>query len=79
MADERFKKLTETLDPWVEGFMDANPEWLAEELGPILTGEIPNWMVQEVLGQVVDLLIVNLIAKGKMKVEKDKLCWVKAA
>ncbi len=79
MADERLKKLIETLDPRVEGFMEANPEWLAEDLGPILTGEIPNWMVQEVLGQVVDLLIVNLIAEGKIKVEEDKLCWVNAA
>ncbi len=78
MYEERFQKLLGTLDPIVQGFLDANPEWLEEDLGPVLTSAIPNYMVQDVLEQVVDLHIANLIAKGKIKVEGEMFCWVNA-
>jgi len=68
MADERLEKLRGTLDPLLEGFMEANPpEALGEDFGPMLVEEIPNYMVQEILVQVVDLLVEHLIAEGKIK------------
>jgi hypothetical protein len=78
MDEEIFKKLIGLLSPQVEGFMQANPEWLAEVLAQTLASEMPNWIIQWILEQAVDLLIANLIAKGKIKVEGEMLCWVNA-
>jgi hypothetical protein len=69
MADKQLKKLRGTLDPLLREFMQANPpEELGEEFGPTLIDEIPNYMVQEILAQVVDLLVEDLTAQGKIKV-----------
>jgi len=77
MAEEKFEKLVEPLSLLMEGFLDANPEWLAEDLGPTLVGEIPNYMVQEILQNLVDLLIADQIAEGNSEVEGEKLSWIR--
>jgi len=77
MAEGRFEKLVEPLSLLMEGFLDANPEWLAEELGSTLVGEIPNYMIQEILHNLVDALIADQIAEEKIEAEGEKLSWIR--